>query len=298
MWIGLHASPVATMSGGEFREYKKFLADKASTMPGRLGVKESLQTIYAHLVGAEGQTQSNIFQFCTPTSYFGVLYIDSVRMDISNQSILADAAFIPCHMSVEMAPLVAMLGARRDNMVGIKMKEEEINFWKHMMPGLAERCRRWQHKSRCEYKMSGCIPISTEHDKRYMCTCGYGVFAANYLKDVKKSQDLLQYAVRVAVPVIFASPINADDPGPVATPSPSPRRAETQSQAQVRRPEPRLVDLSAKKDTCFECGAKSCKDGSALLRCAKCRTAQYCSADCQKQDWKSHKQLCQELRED
>lgn len=30
----------------------------------------------------------------------------------------------------------------------------------------------------------------------------------------------------------------------------------------------------------------------ALKQCAKCRTTQYCSRDCQKDDWKIHKKIC------
>ena len=291
------------MSGGELRAYKKFNADESSTMPGRLGVKETLQSIYAHLVGQGGE-QAKIFQFCTPTSYFGILYVDSVRMDVSNQSLLADAAFIPCYASADMAPLVVLLQARRDKIICIKMKEDEIVFWKHILPGFAERCRQWQHKPTCEYKVAGCIPISTDPDKRYLCTCGYNVFPTNYLKDLKQSKDLLKHAVRVAVPVIFASPINTDNPASLPSPSPPAKPpakppVKPQAQAPVDKPEPRLVDLSAKEGKCWECSAKRHENGGALSHCAACKVAHYCSDGCQKKDWKKgHRQLCPQLKED
>ncbi|KAI4672937.1 uncharacterized protein J4E78_001440 [Alternaria triticimaculans] len=299
-WIGLHPSPMATMSAGELKAYQKSLADVSSTMPGRLGVKETLQSIYAHLVGAEGQAQAKIIQFCTPTSFFGILYIDSVRMDLSNQTLLVDAAYVPFHTSADMAPLAAVLAARRDDAVGIKMKEDEVAFWKHLLPGFAERCRQWQHKPTCEYKVAGRIPISTDPDKRYMCTCGYGVFPANYLKDLKQSKDLFKHAVRVAVPVIFASPINTDDPASLPSPSPPAKPpAKPQAQAPVDKPEPRLVDLGAKEGTCWECSAKRHENGGALSKCAACKVAHYCSEGCQKKDWKNgHRQLCPQLKED
>ncbi|KAL1798263.1 hypothetical protein ACET3X_002300 [Alternaria dauci] len=300
-WISAHTSPLTTLSTSEFRAYNKFRADEASTMPARLGVKGCLQTIFALLVGAEGRGQARIFQFCTATSYFGILYVDSVRMDVSNQSIFADAAFIPCHLSTENGPLPAVLAKRNDNMARFRMKDDEVKFWKHILPGLAERCRQWQQKSTCEYKTPGCIPISTDHDQRYMCTCGVGIFPVNYLQDLKPSKEFFKHAVRVAVPVIFASPINTDNPGSVVPPPPSAMPSsvpEAAKPAPIPRLKPRLVELGQKQRTCWECGVKRSKDGSMLSKCASCKVAQYCSADCQNRNWRrEHKQLCTRLQE-
>ncbi|KAJ7060326.1 hypothetical protein C8F01DRAFT_1231577 [Mycena amicta] len=41
-------------------------------------------------------------------------------------------------------------------------------------------------------------------------------------------------------------------------------------------------------DVCFVCK----KPSEELLRCSGCRTIHYCSRECQKQDWKSHKSIC------
>eukprot|EP01116_Phalansterium_solitarium_P020764 TRINITY_DN621_c1_g1_i2.p1 TRINITY_DN621_c1_g1~~TRINITY_DN621_c1_g1_i2.p1 ORF type:complete len:205 (+),score=3.84 TRINITY_DN621_c1_g1_i2:687-1301(+) len=37
---------------------------------------------------------------------------------------------------------------------------------------------------------------------------------------------------------------------------------------------------------------KTCGKGGKLKRCGRCRLVQYCSAECQKQNWKSHKEFC------
>ncbi len=40
------------------------------------------------------------------------------------------------------------------------------------------------------------------------------------------------------------------------------------------------------------CAANDCSKTDNLKRCAKCETTAYCSRDCQKSDWKTHKKTC------
>ena len=50
---------------------------------------------------------------------------------------------------------------------------------------------------------------------------------------------------------------------------------------------------------CLGCGKESFKVGGptvALSRCGKCKTAQYCSRECQVADWASHKAACKAAR--
>ncbi|KAF2213895.1 hypothetical protein CERZMDRAFT_95923 [Cercospora zeae-maydis SCOH1-5] len=62
-----------------------------------------------------------------------------------------------------------------------------------------------------------------------------------------------------------------------------------------------LMALCAKEDAkapkhgdevCGNCGAETRADGSPLLTCGKCKKRRYCSTDCQKKEWKSHKKVC------
>ncbi|KAI2619645.1 hypothetical protein GGR54DRAFT_639968 [Hypoxylon sp. NC1633] len=51
------------------------------------------------------------------------------------------------------------------------------------------------------------------------------------------------------------------------------------------------------KGSALKCSSSICKGGSLtdLLSCAGCKQAKYCSRECQKQDWTSHKTFCKHV---
>lgn len=58
-----------------------------------------------------------------------------------------------------------------------------------------------------------------------------------------------------------------------------------------------LRDRFHNRNVCASCSARHGKDGSALLRCARCKDRSYCSTDCQKKHWSIHKKVCRQLTE-
>jgi hypothetical protein len=299
-WLMAHASTAATMSQSEQMQYDKIRASKSLAPPGRLGIKESLHNMYAHLFGLAGQTKARIFTPIYKESEFAMIVVESVCLDVANQSVLMDAALVSLHNSPDTKKAFSDFHPGKEQTVFIKIREDEHRFWKHLLPAFAERCREIQHKSTCEYKVKGRIPLSDEEGKQFMCTCGLDVFPPGYLKDLNGFKELSKHAVRIAIPVIFASPISPDIGGTLQTTS-NPTRPQPSAASKKAKEENlplRLEDLDSKKGTCFACGSKEAKHGaSALLKCGGCHFAQYCSKDCQIGDWKqSHKHVCKQLK--
>eukprot|EP00035_Acanthoeca_spectabilis_P008312 m.151817 g.151817 ORF g.151817 m.151817 type:complete len:156 (-) comp14308_c0_seq1:824-1291(-) len=51
------------------------------------------------------------------------------------------------------------------------------------------------------------------------------------------------------------------------------------------------VQLNTQVQSCRMC-SRLAPAGKKLLRCARCLAVLYCSSECQKRDWKSHKSFC------
>jgi hypothetical protein len=51
------------------------------------------------------------------------------------------------------------------------------------------------------------------------------------------------------------------------------------------------TSLAGMRHLCRAC-SKEPEEGEKLLACSRCKTAHYCSKECQKSDWKTHKQIC------
>ncbi|KAF2034802.1 hypothetical protein EK21DRAFT_55723 [Setomelanomma holmii] len=299
-WIMAHASILATMSSPEEHQHAKFSANKSLVMPGRLGVKESLHSIYAHVFGLAGQAKSRAFCLLSASIELGMVYVNSVRLDVSNQSVLLDGAFVPFHAGPSLKHIRQLLEKSSEPAVTVHMQEEEMRCWMHLQPAFAERCRQWQHKPSCGYTAHERISNSSESGQRFMCTCGMGSFPGDYLKDLKGFEELSVHAVRVAIPLIFASPISpnalsiiSQNTAELKSTSTAPAHTEVQHD---RNATPHLDNLGAKKELCFMCGARSTREGAKLLKCGGCQIARYCSQECQVKDWKEHKHICRQSK--
>ncbi|KAK7689834.1 hypothetical protein QCA50_006473 [Cerrena zonata] len=51
-----------------------------------------------------------------------------------------------------------------------------------------------------------------------------------------------------------------------------------------------MPSLRAEMSKCYNCGVKG--SVKTLQKCSKCKAAKYCSRECQKADWATHKPSC------
>lgn len=58
------------------------------------------------------------------------------------------------------------------------------------------------------------------------------------------------------------------------------------------------LESHSKKRECVKCGATSNKEGGRLHQCSRCHVANYCSRECQVDDWKNHKEFCKIMKND
>jgi hypothetical protein len=296
-WIIFCTCIGATMSAEECSAQKSAFASGNTNKPGRLGIKESIALMYLHVFGLMNKEKASPFSLMASSGDVVRIFVDAVRMDVSNQTVFLDVAIVPYFPSTDKDIGTALTTMEDTKFVYIMADDKETPFWLRLLPTFVERCRSWVHKSTCEYKVEGAsIPLSSKLHEQAICTCGMGVFPDGYLKNFKQFKSLRKYAVRAAIPVIYTSPMSP--PGTLQPAPTGPAKPKAAKPKPKPKSTPRLEDLDAKKGTCFACGAKKAEKGDDLLKCGGCRFAKYCSKECQTSDWKNgHKLICKRLKE-
>ena len=285
------------MSSAEFKVYERLTSNVGPTKAGRLGFKRVLSAMMSLVIQLEAPGGLAIVRLSSDSGDIATLFVDAVRMDVSNQTVFFDAACIQLHDGLDFESSMALPNPQDHDVLVIIADDDQVPFWKQFLPVFAERCRQWTHKPSCEYRSNGKIPLCTLPGKQYMCGCGIGVFPETYLEKTKESKMLCKHATRVAIPLIFSSPISPDEFVALSPSIPSSQNSALDNSRKSGCPVPSVQDLAAKKDACFVCRAKTAKTGESLLKCSRCKIAQYCSADCQQRDWKAeHKRVCKQLQ--
>ncbi|KAH8904777.1 MYND finger family protein [Coniochaeta sp. PMI_546] len=258
-------------------------ATKTGLAPSvRLNFKESLFTMFMLSSGLQGG-QTGLFAIAHPKSGIHMLlFVSALRLDGANASVALDAAVIPMTTAMlkddDFGAFLLIL--RTLECCTITVDDAELVLWKKVLPALAERCRTWTHVRGCEYAVRGTVPVSLEPGSQVLCSCGQGKLPENFV-GLPDWEVAARYATRIAISPTFAVPFVEDV-------------IDRQLAKQIREQRATTADVSQEAEACRNCGRKEAKNGGALKKCLRCLEVKYCSAECQKKDWKKHRMECKE----
>ncbi|KAK4099165.1 hypothetical protein N658DRAFT_174868 [Parathielavia hyrcaniae] len=245
----------------------------------RLNFKESLFTIFMLASGYQGG-QTGLFALSNPDrgGIHMLLFVSAIRLDGPHGSVVLDAAVLPFTRAlVESRELERFLLVLRTlECCTVTVEEGELVLWKRVLPALAERCRTWMHGDGCEYVAAGRVPVSVAEGEPVLCGCGAGELPVAFIA-LPEWEAAARYATRVAISPVYASALVEELIAPDLA------RAVAEEMAG------KVVVVSK----CRNCG-KPGSEEVRLKKCSRCLEAVYCSAECQKKDWKKHRMECEE----
>jgi len=242
----------------------------------RLDFKESIFSIFVQFAGLQG-TKSQLFYLNNPANggVHVIILASALRLDLANRAVVLDCAVLSLHDALMPTIMDSLAKLQKFGAVVVKVNDAELRLWCHALPAYVERCRDWAHRNSCEYAISGSIPLNAESGKRVLCSCGSGNLPPNFTSNIPGWNGLSKYAVRATISPAFWAPF-ADDMY-------SPDLGE-KNVADVKK--------SSVEVGCASCGKNKQADGGGLLNCARCMKVKYCSRECQRTDWKTHKSVC------
>lgn len=257
--------------------------DPALSPSARLNFKESLFTIFMLATGLQGG-QTGLFALSHPGrgGIHVLLFVSAVRLDAAHGSVVLDAAVLPMTRALVDSKEVEgfLLVLRELECCTLVVDDGELGVWKRVLPGMVERCRSWVHGSGCEYVAAGRVPVGFGDGERVLCGCGEGKLPEEFVS-LPEWETAARFATRVAISPVYASALVEELVAPEL----------------ARAVADELRGKGGGRKVCRNCGKVEGIEGVTLRRCGRCRVAVYCSAECQKTDWKKHRMECHESEE-
>jgi MYND finger len=253
-WLNPH---VGSMMSSRERSLRKKNEEDALMF-----IKDTLHTILVRSSGIQGGRTHRLFALRDNTTKIcdTILFINGLKFDLHSHTIVCDGYVLTLtpDLLLEMESVFATLVLNGD-MMNVAVMEDEMQTWKQLLPAFVERCRSsWNHGENCEYKSQGKTQLTQIMEVDPLCSCGRG-------KDVEgMSKDALwrvfaPYVTRVAMSPLFAV---------------------SYLESVGRNPE------------AYRCALCRGKGKPKPMTCVRCKKVRYCSRECQKKDWKTHKKQC------
>jgi hypothetical protein len=250
-------------------------------------LKESIATIFMKYSGWYDPMQARRpFGLCNPVDGVGVytmIFVNDIKLDVASHTVVLDACVVPL-IEKKMLPKISPLLTRLSHsLIRIITLDDEARGWRLLLPAFSERCRTWKHLGTCEYRIKG-IPAEVDGiDISPLCSCGRGKNLGSFA-NVPDWKLLRGQATRVAIGPLFSSSME------------NLRVREEMdaidSQKSCAQPPQAGGSTSSSSSTVPQCAKCGGPGKPTLQMCSICKTTKYCSRDCQKNDWKTHKLHC------
>ena len=230
-----------------------------------VNLKESISAILIEFsVKRKGQPLAAGLSSSSQWGIHTLIFVSEVKLDLTSNTVVADACVLPLTHSIRPLITTGLLNITNLQQVVITL-EDEVTAWKQLLPALAERCRTWKHTANCEYISKG-IPVSIEYEESPICGCGQGKNLGPF-SQTSAWKDFAPFVTRIALAPLFSTSFVND---PLSS-------LDTSNSDAIG------------EERCRHCGNPG---KPKLLSCGACKVAKYCSAPCQKADWKKHKASC------
>lgn len=259
-WLNPH---VGIMLSTRERAMLKKHADDVLT-----SLKDTIRAIIIGVAGTGGSARRTVFQLVLDGSSEGdtFFFMNGLRFDLGSHTVVCDGCVLTITDELLESASDDVQQAykellNREDMPAFSVSQREMEAWKQLLPSLVERCRSgWTHGPNCEYASQGSIPLSQAFRSDPLCRCGQAKDVDEML-GVDRWLPLAALSTRIAISPLFAV-------------------SYLEKIAKTRN------------GVGKECGMCNRKGGN-MKACAACKKVCYCSVECQKKDWKSHKQTCQ-----
>ncbi|KAG2152952.1 hypothetical protein DEU56DRAFT_958244 [Suillus clintonianus] len=272
-WLNPHVSLMMS-------ERERRIPVELTTGSTLLDVRRTLHFIFGHASGIANGKPPLCYALREGQQIFVILYITNLRLDVGSHAMVADVWVMPSSPLPEKVQAFEKVSKHvmSRNMKTVAMGVEERKAWMHLLVAATERCRTWEHKTNCEYRIQGVIPLTLEPNDSPICSCGAGVGTEAFVKQYPMLRPLAPYVTRAAISPLFALSYmeKVGNPEDDVTTTKAP-------------PTPSLG--AAVSHVCAACGKEEGASGSLLI-CSRCKAVRYCSKGCQREDWNRHKTCC------
>ena len=206
-WLPAHIN--AQCKASERGKPASAYMDRPKVENARMCLKETIGALFQHFMGLGGIPHTFVFHLVpySSTHLQIILVVSSARFDLSNRSLVLDAALLSVTKQnvskfKDFVSFMKEVDAER-----IVIHPTEMGVLRRAIASWVERCRVWSHRADCEYSRKGSqsIPLSLEGSDAFLCSCGNGVFPNGYLSTTKGFDKVRKYAVRAAISPIFYS---------------------------------------------------------------------------------------------